>query len=258
MCCVCSDARIKTIPNSASAPQLPVPNSSKPGELDTDLLVDKLRNMSHLSTITENSPYSTHMGSRRNSHYPSAIGIFDTVTETKDENMSSSAENEVKSNANSDGETKKESSKVKPAKNAPAVIVSGNESDSPYYPIGSDATSRPFTPRFTIEEISSNYEPITYPPILVQKSLVRPSPVVPKRMARIEPIDGIIDKKYPENHPTEKLTISAVDSVPDKLVAQGLEEDEEEFEEIEVAKDEEKNESDARSAFENATSTYYV
>ena len=48
--------------------------------------------MSHLSTITENSPYSTHMGSRRNSHYPSAVGIFDTVTETKDENSSSATE----------------------------------------------------------------------------------------------------------------------------------------------------------------------
>ena len=111
---VCSDARIKTIPNSASAPQLPAPNSSKPGELDTDLLVDKLRNMSHLSTITENSPYSTHMGSRRNSHYPSAIGIFDTVAETKDENMSS-AENEVKSEGNSD-RMAKENSKSEPKK----------------------------------------------------------------------------------------------------------------------------------------------
>jgi len=136
-------------------------------------------------------------------------------------------------------------------------IVSGNESDSPYYPMGSDATSRPFTPRFTIEEIgeiSSNYEPIHYPPIMVRPtnaSLVRPSPVVPKRMARIEPIDGIIDKKYPEN-PSEKLTVSPVSSVPDKLVSRGLEDEEEVFEEIDV-----KDENDARSAFENA-STYYV
>ena len=51
-------------------------NSRKAGELDTELLVDKLRNMSHLSTITENSPYSTHMGSRRNSHYPTATGTL--------------------------------------------------------------------------------------------------------------------------------------------------------------------------------------
>ena len=60
--------------------------------------------------------------------------------------------------------------------------------------MGSDTTPRPFTPRFTIEEISSNYEPITYPPILVRASAssqVRPSPIVPKRMARMEPIDGI-------------------------------------------------------------------
>ena len=72
-------------------------------------------------------------------------------------------------------------------------------------------------------------------------------------MARIEPIDGIIDKKYPENT-SEKLTISPVDSVPDKLVLQGdIEEEEEIFEEIEVPKDE----NDARSAFENS-STYYV
>ena len=126
--------------------------------------------------------------------------------------------------------------------------------------MGSDATSRPFTPRFTIEEIgevSSCYEPIHYPPIMVRPnaSLVRPSPVVPKRMARIEPIDGIIDKKYPEN-PSEKLTISPVDSVPDKLVSQGLEEEEEVFEEIEVAKDHVKDEKDARSAFENASTSY--
>ena len=60
------DAKLRTNPE-------PNPSSArKSGELDTDLLVDKLRNMSHLSTITENSPYSTHMGSRRNSHHPSA------------------------------------------------------------------------------------------------------------------------------------------------------------------------------------------
>ena len=65
------DAKFRTNPE-------PNPNNSrKSGELDTDLLVDKLRNMSHLSTITENSPYSTHMGSRRNSHHPSATAIFD-------------------------------------------------------------------------------------------------------------------------------------------------------------------------------------
>ena len=52
-------------------------STSKSTELDTDLLVDKLRSMSHLSTITENSPYSTHMGSRRNSHHPTAAAIFE-------------------------------------------------------------------------------------------------------------------------------------------------------------------------------------
>ncbi len=38
----------------------------------------RLRQMTHLSTITENtnSPYSTHVGSRRNSNYPTAAGIF--------------------------------------------------------------------------------------------------------------------------------------------------------------------------------------
>ena len=37
---------------------------------------------------------------------------------------------------------------------------SGNSSESPYYPLGSEASIRPFSPKFISEEISSNYEPI--------------------------------------------------------------------------------------------------
>ena len=35
-----------------------------------------------------------------------------------------------------------------------------SESDEPYYPMGSEMSARPTTPRFIIEEVSSNYEPV--------------------------------------------------------------------------------------------------
>ncbi|QQP39662.1 Uncharacterized protein FKW44_020614 [Caligus rogercresseyi] len=50
---------------------------------DNDYDFDRFRNQSHLTTITENqnSPYSTHNGSRRNSRpYPNAEGLFDPPT----------------------------------------------------------------------------------------------------------------------------------------------------------------------------------
>ena len=59
------------------------PSGDNPGGTDgsapTAGMADYLRNLSHLSTITENqnSPYSTNPGSRRNSKpYPTAEGVF--------------------------------------------------------------------------------------------------------------------------------------------------------------------------------------
>ena len=47
----------------------------------------------------------------------------------------------------------------------PAILISGqpiseNSSDCPYYPLGSEASMRPFTPNVRGEEVSSNYEPV--------------------------------------------------------------------------------------------------
>ena len=44
------------------------------------------------------------------------------------------------------------------------VVPTTSESDEPYYPMGSEMSLRPTTPRFIVEEVSSincdNYEPI--------------------------------------------------------------------------------------------------
>ena len=42
-----------------------------------------------------------------------------------------------------------------------AVGLASDLSDEPYYPMGSEmSANRPTTPRFVIEEVSSNYEPV--------------------------------------------------------------------------------------------------
>ena len=58
-----------------------------------DLMLDRLRHLSHLSTITENqnSPYSTNPGTRRNSRsrpsYPTAEAIFNQVCMSTEEGV---------------------------------------------------------------------------------------------------------------------------------------------------------------------------
>ena len=73
--------------------------------------------------------------------------------------------------------------------------LSGNSSESPYYPLGSEASIRPFSPKFIIEEISSNYEPVL---VSNRELAVTPvigiSPMLPKRLARME-LDVINNKK---------------------------------------------------------------
>ena len=98
---------------------------------------------SYLSTIIEgNSPYGTEYGGSRKSTYypPTASSLFNQL----------------------------------PPDGQPGTIPESNKSPSAisrysnpqsnlgdYYPLGSEASNRPNTPRFTIEEVSSaNYEPI--------------------------------------------------------------------------------------------------
>ncbi len=224
-------------------------------ELDTDLLVDKLRNMSHLSTITENSPYSTHMGSRRNSHHPTAAGIFETK-ETIPEATTDQGD------SNSDHTVVDET--VKSSHNSKIFQMSGNSSDCPYYPMDSEA-SRPFTPRFLVggEEVSSNYEPVlvtnrefAVSPVLGRSPMGR-SPILPKRLARME-LDAINNKRPFSQQ--EKLP-----DVPEVRVSQEGDCDQEEedveevFEEIGTPKEEDLvEEGETRSAFDNMAATFYV
>jgi len=261
-------------------------NSRKAGELDTELLVDKLRNMSHLSTITENSPYSTHMGSRRNSHYPTATAIFD---------------GHEKPTTNPDGSNSQEEtvleSKAEQGLN-PAILISGqpiseNSSDCPYYPLGSEASSmRPFTPNVRGEEVSSNYEPVLITNRGFAVSPVPPtpnptpravpaSPVLPKRSARME-LDAINNKrpfsqkeKLPEvpelkknNSLTGIINPALINQDEQKIdiendnVEDLEDEDDEVFEEIEVPNEESDTKvvktENANSAFDNTAATFYV
>ena len=104
---------------------------------------------SYLSTIIEgNSPYGTEYGGSRKSTYypPTASSIFNqlspgghptTILETNKSPSATSRYSNLQSNPGD------------------------------YYPLGSETSNRPTTPRFTIEEVSSaNYEPIlvTSPP----------------------------------------------------------------------------------------------
>lgn len=83
---------------------------------DKARMIERLRNLSHLSTITEqNSPYSTNPGSRRNSKpYPTAEGIFAQDSPRTTSNL-------IRAKL--------------------GVLESGNEAESnAYYPLGSEAS----------------------------------------------------------------------------------------------------------------------
>ena len=47
----------------------------------------------------------------------------------------------------------------------PAILISGqsisdNSSECPYYPLGSELSIRPFSPKVGGDELSTNYEPV--------------------------------------------------------------------------------------------------
>ena len=98
---------------------------------------------SYLSTIIEgNSPYGTEYGGSRKSTYypPTASSVFNQLS------------------PNGQPATIPESNK---SPSAVSRYSNLNSNPGDYYPLGSEASNRPTTPRFTIEEVSSaNYEPI--------------------------------------------------------------------------------------------------
>ena len=125
-----------------------------------------------LSTITEsqNSTSSTPVDSRRNSIYPKIDRIFDAVHQAA--SIPQSVSNiSLKSGVIND------------------KFRSGNI-ESEYYPLGSEASTRQFPPRFTVEEVTSNnYEPVLFgkpkPAHLNSPVIAVPSPRLPKRQARM-------------------------------------------------------------------------
>ena len=125
-----------------------------------------------LSTITEsqNSTSSTPVDSRRNSIYPKIDRIFDAVHQAA--SIPQSVSNiSLKSGVIND------------------KFGSGNI-ESEYYPLGSEASTRQFPPRFTVEEVTSNnYEPVLFgkpkPAHLNSPVIAVPSPRLPKRQARM-------------------------------------------------------------------------
>ena len=108
---------------------------------------------SHLSTIIEaNSPYGTEYGGSRKSiqYPPTAASIFSQLQQKTDVDANNST-SVTSGYSNLPSSPTMSSSAFSPT----------SESESPYYPLGSEASNRPTTPRFTVEEVSSaNYEPI--------------------------------------------------------------------------------------------------
>ena len=108
---------------------------------------------SHLSTIIEaNSPYGTEYGGSRKSiqYPPTAASIFSQLQQKTD----------VDAN-NTTSVTSGYSNLPSSPTMSNSAFIPTSESESPYYPLGSEASNRPTTPRFTVEEVSSaNYEPI--------------------------------------------------------------------------------------------------
>lgn len=111
---------------------------------------------SYLSTIDEaNSPYGTEYGgSKKSNHYPpTAASLFSMFPQ----NGQHPPINEINS---SPSIISRYSNLTSPHSNHSAFIPT-SESESPYYPLSSETSNRPITPRFTIEEVASaNYEPI--------------------------------------------------------------------------------------------------
>ena len=137
--------------------------------------------------------------------------------------------------------------------------------------MGSEASIRPFTPRFAGgEELSSNYEPVfvTNRDFLVSPVIGAPSPMLPKRLARME-LDAINNKRPFSQQ--EKLPEVPEVRLSQEEASEELDEEEEIFEEIGTPKEDDQDhhgdknetpaagiEQDARSAFDNPSATFYV
>ena len=111
---------------------------------------------SYLSTIVEgNSPYGTEYGGSRKSTYypPTAASLFEQLSRQDEIQETTKSPSAISRYSNLTSEQSSNSG-----------FIPTSESDSPYYPLGSEHSNRPTTPRFTIEEVSSAaYEPIIYP-----------------------------------------------------------------------------------------------
>lgn len=119
--------------NPSPSPSPPSLSEALTSQTPDPAVLERLRNMSHLSTITEqNSPYSTNPGSRRNSKphvYPTAEGVF----------------------ANKSPQTASRvlKQKLEPPPPAPAPMPPKAESvteSHAYYPLGSEGSSQPDAP----------------------------------------------------------------------------------------------------------------
>lgn len=222
-----------------------------------DLMEEKLRNMNHLSTITENqdSPYSTR--GRKNSNSKSHIKadkIFTPSIPNGSQNLLANTEDRPP------------------------------ESDN-YYPISDVSSNRPTSPRFAVEEVS-NYEPIliskgqTLPletdevksktnltPLMRQRSASSPSrseamksdtgmsPMQVKKQNKQDPLNPLLPKRQPVMA-IKKISNSDPSrndvKLPDIVVTPGS--DSEAYGDSGGSQDNKK--ADAISAFDNAT--FYV
>ena len=113
---------------------------------------------SFLSTITErDSPWSTYGGSKRNLPYPpTAESVFKGLQQQEKNQENELTHQSLKSSSGVSVVSESQNNQTPNSVFSPTF-----ESDSPYYPLGSEASMRPTTPRFPAEEVSSaNYEPI--------------------------------------------------------------------------------------------------
>jgi len=109
--------------------------------------------VSYLSTITEQySPYGTEKSRKISAYPPTAEAVF------KQGGLLAGIQGPSMSGGD------KPDSSLDGASRQAQVVPTTSESDEPYYPMGSEMSLRPTTPRFIVEEVSSincdNYEPI--------------------------------------------------------------------------------------------------
>ncbi len=131
--------------------------------------------------------------------------------------------------------------------------MSATSSDSPYYPMGSETSARPFSPRFHIEEMSSNYEPVLVSnrEIVVTPVTGSPSPMLPKRHARMAlAAINLTKNSNPAEEPAENTAPgpSPQKAAKNEMALQEDEEEEEVFEEIDTPADEKESKPEAKTS----------